>query len=88
MGEGRRFVRSMLYGFVCMKTLTLAGIVTEPGSELLPLLVASTGLAGAASRYALVLAGAGEDGIERATATGFFVGLGFGGLALLLEVLT
>ena len=71
-----------------MEALVLAEMFTEASSELLPLLVASTGLAAAASRYAVVLAGASEDGIERATAIGFFSGLGFGGLGLLLEALT
>ena len=70
-----------------MEILVL-GIFTEANSDLVPSLVASTGLTGAASRYAPVLAGGDDDGVERATAVGFFSGLGFGGFVLLLEALT
>lgn len=71
-----------------MEALVLAGIFTEAISALGALLVATTGIPAAASRYAVVLAGASQDGAERATAIGFFSGLGFGGLVVLLEALT
>lgn len=71
-----------------MEALVLAGIFTEAVSALGALLVATTGIPAAASRYAVVLAGANQNGAERATAIGFFAGLGFGGLVLLLEALT
>jgi hypothetical protein len=71
-----------------MEILVLGAIITEASSDLVPSLVASTGLAAATSRYAVVLAGGSEEGVERATATGFFAGLGFSGLALFMEVLT
>lgn len=71
-----------------MEALVIAGILTEAISALAGPLVATTGLTGAASRYAVVLAGANEGGTERATAVGFFVGLGLGGFVLLLEALT
>jgi len=70
-----------------MEILVLAGIFTETSSDLVPSLVASTGLTGAASRYAAVLAGGDDDGVERATALGFFSGLGLGGFVLLLEAM-
>lgn len=71
-----------------MEAVLLAGIFTEAVSALGALLLATTGIPAAASRYAVVLAGANEVGAERATAIGFFSGLGFGGLVLLLEALT
>jgi hypothetical protein len=71
-----------------MEILLLGGIFTETSSDLVPALVASTGLTGAASRYAAVLAGGDDAGVERATAIGFFSGLGFGGFVLILEALT
>lgn len=71
-----------------MEVVILAGIFTETSSDLVPLLAASTGLTGAASRYAAVLAGGNDEGVERATAIGFFSGLGFGGFVLLLEALS
>jgi hypothetical protein len=70
-----------------MEALVIAGIFTEAISALAGPLVATTGLTGAASRYAVVLA-ANDGGTERATAAGFFVGLGLGGFVLLLEALT
>lgn len=67
--------------------MVLGGIFTEASSDIVPSLVASTGLTAAASRYAAVLAGGNDHGVERATAVGFFSGLGFGGFVLLLEAL-
>jgi hypothetical protein len=55
-----------------METLVLTGIFTEAISVLAPPLVATTGLTGAASRYAAVLAEKPEYEVERATAIGFF----------------
>jgi hypothetical protein len=48
-------------------------------------LALSTGLLGGASHYGAVLADLTERTVERATATGFFVGLGLGLLALASE---
>jgi len=69
-----------------MKFVVLAGIVTEASSGAIAALVASTGLTGAAARYAAVLAHKNEGEVESATAVGFFAGLGFAGVALLMEV--
>jgi hypothetical protein len=71
-----------------MEILIFGGIFTETSSDLVPSLVASTGLTAAASRYAAVLAGGDDEAVERATAVGFFSGLGSGGFVLLLEALT
>jgi hypothetical protein len=51
------------------------------------LAIASTGLIGGTAHYGAVLAGRTEPEVELATAVGFFVGLGFGGFALLVEAL-
>lgn len=70
-----------------MDGLVLAGIITEASSGVIASLVATTGLTGAASRYATVLAERSEGEVEQATAVGFFLGLGSGVLALLVEVM-
>ena len=71
-----------------MAGLVLTPIFTEAISNLLAALVATTGFAAAASRYAAVLADRTESEVEQATAIGFFAGLACGVLALLMEVLT
>jgi len=71
-----------------MKSLVLTGIFTEAISNLLAALVATTGFAAAASRYAAVLAEKTAPEVEQATAIGFFAGLACGLLALLMEVMT
>lgn len=70
-----------------MEVVAFAGMLTEASSDVVASLVASTGLTGAAARYAAVLAEWGEGEVESATAIGFFSGLGFGVSALLLEAL-
>jgi hypothetical protein len=57
----------------------------EALSGAITLIALSTGVIGGTARYAAVLGGRSEPEIERATAIGFFVGLGFTALALLSE---
>lgn len=71
-----------------MEIVTLAGIVTEAASDTAALAVASTGLPGGTAHYAAVLARRTEPEVELATGIGFFAGLGFVGVALLVEVMT
>ena len=71
-----------------MEIVAFAGIFTEASSGIVASLVATTGLTGAASRYATVLAERTEPEVEQATAIGFFLGLGSGVLALLMEAAT
>jgi hypothetical protein len=66
----------------------LAGVFTEALSGAAALLIASTGLIGGAARYGAVLAGRSEREIERATAFGFFFGLGVGVFALVVDSAT
>jgi hypothetical protein len=70
-----------------MEAFVLAGVFTEVASDVAALAIASTGLVGGTAHYGAVLAGRTEPEVELATAAGFFVGLGFGGLALLVEAL-
>ncbi|HWA54460.1 MAG TPA: hypothetical protein VG816_09840 [Solirubrobacterales bacterium] len=51
-------------------------------------LIGFTGLAGGTGRYAVLLSGGSEHGIERATAVGFFLGLLSGCFTLALESAT
>jgi hypothetical protein len=71
-----------------MEIVVLAEIFTEAASDAAALALASTGLIGGGSHYASVLMRRTEVEIERVTAIGFFVGLGFGGAALLAEAMT
>lgn len=68
-----------------MIALLFGGIFTDALSGAIAVLIGSTGLIGAAARYAAVLAGRAEREIERATAFGFFLGFGLGTLALLVD---
>jgi hypothetical protein len=52
------------------------------------LVALATGVAGGTSRYAAVLYGRSEQEVERATAIGFFAGLGFTVMVLLSEYAT
>jgi hypothetical protein len=63
----------------------LAAMHSEALSGTAALVALATGVIGGAARYAAVLHGRSEDEIERATAIGFFVGLGFTVLALVSE---
>ena len=71
-----------------MEIVTLAGIFTKAASDVAALALASTGLIGGAAHYGAVLVRRTEAEIEWITAVGFFVGLGFGGVALLMEAVT
>lgn len=68
-----------------MIVLPLAGIYLEAFSSAAALLALSTGLIAGASRYGAVLADLTERMTERATAAGFFLGLGLGLLAIVSE---
>jgi hypothetical protein len=65
--------------------LPLAGTYSEAFSNAAALLALSTGLLAGASRYGAVLADLTERTTERATAAGFFVGLGLALLAIASE---
>jgi hypothetical protein len=71
-----------------MEIVFLAGILTEAASDVAALAIASTGLIGGTAHYGALLASKTEAEVESATAIGFFVGLGFGGIALLMEAVT
>jgi hypothetical protein len=71
-----------------MEIVVLAQIFTEATSDAAALALASTGLIGGGAHYAAVLRRQTEGEIERVTAIGFFVGLGFCGTALLMEAMT
>ncbi|MGN6215655.1 MAG: hypothetical protein ACTHN7_01685, partial [Solirubrobacterales bacterium] len=66
----------------------LGGIFTEALSGAAALVIGSTGLIGGAARYGAVLAGRTDREVERATAIGFFFGLGFGIFALVVDSAT
>jgi hypothetical protein len=68
-----------------MENLTVAVIHSEALSGAAALVALATGVIGGTARYAAVLDGRSEPEVERATAIGFFVGLGFTALALLSE---
>lgn len=65
--------------------LIQATIHSEALSGTAALVALATGVVGGAARYAAVLDGRSEHEIERATAIGFFVGLGFTVMALVSE---
>ena len=68
-----------------MESLTAAVIQSEALSSAAALVAITTGVIGGTARYAAVLEGRSEHEVERATAIGFFVGLGFTVLALVSE---
>lgn len=63
----------------------LGGIFTNGLSGAVASLVGFTGLMGGAGRYSAILRGKTPNEIDRATALGFFGGLGIGCLAVLIE---
>lgn len=63
----------------------MATIHSEALSSMAALVALATGVLGGAARYAAVLSGRSEQEVERATAIGFFVGLGFTAMTLLSE---
>jgi hypothetical protein len=65
--------------------LVIGGIFTSGFSGAVASLVGFTGLMGGAGRYGTILRGGSPSEIDRATAWGFFVGLGVGCLAILIE---
>jgi hypothetical protein len=67
----------------------VAGEIFAGGlSGVIATLIGCTGLAGGTGRYGAILLGATPDEIDRATAFGFFWGLGVGCLAILFEFTT
>ncbi len=71
-----------------MIDLVLGGIFTNELSGAVAALVGFTGLFGGAAHYGAVLAGRRKQEVERATAFGFFVGVGLGVLVLVLDSAT
>jgi hypothetical protein len=65
--------------------IPLSAIHSEALSSAAALIALATGVLGGAARYAAVLDGRSEREVERATAIGFFVGLGFTAMTLLSE---
>ncbi len=63
----------------------LGGIFTNGLSGAVAVLIGLTGLMGGAGRYGAILRGKTPSEIDRMTALGFFIGLGVGCLALLIE---
>lgn len=63
--------------------ISFAVIHSETLSGAAALVALATGVIGGAARYAAVLDGRAEHEVERATAIGFFVGLGFTAVTLL-----
>jgi len=63
----------------------IASIHSEALSGAAAVVALATGVIGGAARYGAVLSGRSEHGIERATAIGFFVGLGFTAMVLVSE---
>jgi len=68
-----------------MENFLIANINSEALSGAAAVVALATGVIGGAARYGAVLSGRSEHGIERATAIGFFVGLGFTVIALASE---
>jgi hypothetical protein len=65
--------------------LALGGIFSGGLSGAVAALIGFTGLVGGAGRYGAILLGRMPGEIERATALGFFGGLGIGCFAILIE---
>jgi hypothetical protein len=65
--------------------LVVGGIFTNGLSGAVAVLIGLTGLVGGAGRYGAILRGKTPSEIDRTTAFGFFIGLGVGFLALLIE---
>jgi hypothetical protein len=66
----------------------LGGIFTNGLSGAIASLVGFTGLMGGAGRYRAILQGRTPSEIDRATALGFFGGLGVGCLVMVIESAT
>jgi len=68
-----------------VENFLIASISSEALSSTAAVVALTTGVIGGAARYAAVLIGRSEHGVERATAIGFFVGLGFTAMVLVSE---
>jgi hypothetical protein len=68
-----------------MENFLVASISSEALSSAAAVVALTTGVIGGAARYTAVLRGRSEYVVERATAIGFFVGLGFTALVLVSE---
>lgn len=71
-----------------MTHLAFGGIFTDAISGAVAVVLGFTGIFGGAARYGATLAGRTKPEIERATAFGFFVGIGFGVFALAIDAVT
>jgi len=70
-----------------MSFLPVAGVLTEDLSDAATVILAFTGLFGGAARYGAILAGQRKAAVERATAFGFFIGIGLSSLMLVRDYL-
>jgi len=70
-----------------MSFLPVAGVLTENLSDAATAILAFTGLFGGSSHYGAILAGKKKNAVDRATAFGFFMGIGLGALMLVRDYL-
>lgn len=70
-----------------MSVLPIAGVLTENLSDAATAILAFTGLFGGAAHYAAILARQKKAEVDRATALGFFIGIGLGALMLVKDYL-
>jgi hypothetical protein len=68
--------------------ILFAGIFSGDISPVIASLVGFTGLVGGVGRYRAILQGRASNEVDRATALGFFGGLGLGCLAVVIESTT
>ncbi|HEX6456063.1 MAG TPA: hypothetical protein VF009_06035 [Solirubrobacterales bacterium] len=68
-----------------MENVLIASIHSEALSGAAAVVALATGVIGGAARYGAVLIGRSEHEVERATAIGFFSGLGLAVMALMSE---
>jgi hypothetical protein len=71
-----------------VNSFVVGRIFTEALTGAAAVVISSTGLIGGAARYGAVLADRSDREIEKATAVGFFLGLGIGIFALVLDSAT
>ena len=70
-----------------MSVLPIGGVLTENPSDAVTAILAFTGLFGGAAHYGAILARQKKDEVDRATALGFFIGIGLGVLILVRDYL-
>lgn len=70
--------------FISMTGFVIGGIVSSV-SSILGFAAVVTAAAAGATRYGAVLAGSDKDGVERATAIGFYLGVAVSILLLLVD---